>query len=366
MAAALLALSASRHHRTRKLLMAVFASLLTACTTTGAPPNVTKALPMGQDGPAVGTVASAEAQALQSLVSMQERLYRVAGPLLTNNAHLCKDNAHNLIGFTAKNRYSYSSEYVNVAPKTLGLDERLQISGLLAGSGAARAGMQRGDVLLSVEDQTVSEGENAESQTAAILGPLLGKRSNVQMTVLRKGSNVVLNVPLTFACGFGIELGNTDNVTAYSDGYRVLITRGMLNYARIDDELAYVMAKEMAHNVLAHPVHRKLSTTLGGAIDNLKRIRPDLNAMSQMAAVKPMPQDMDAAADRLALYMLARANYNLEPVISFWQNLASQYPVTVSNGYTAMHPATTSRVAAMKRALKDIRAKRDANKPLVP
>ncbi|MGZ3254903.1 MAG: peptidase M48, partial [Burkholderiaceae bacterium] len=53
---------------------------------------------------------AAEQGALQSLVTQQDRLDRVAAPLLVNNPEICKDNARNLLGFTAKNKYSYSEE----------------------------------------------------------------------------------------------------------------------------------------------------------------------------------------------------------------------------------------------------------------
>jgi predicted Zn-dependent protease len=183
---------------------------------------------------------------------------------------------------------------------------------------------------------------------------------------MRNGSNMSMNVPLTYACAFGIELGNTDMVNAYSDGHRVLITRGMMNVARSDDELAYVMAKEMAHNALAHAARQKTSATIGGIIDNLVRIHPDMSTMVGTAGVRPMPADLDIAADRLALYMLARAGYNIDNAPAFWQRLASQYPATVLNGYTALHPATAQRISAMERTVADIRSKKNGNKALLP
>lgn len=352
-----------------RLLTLSLALLVGACATTAPTPPAAQAQQPQQrpadDRPLV-TAPTQEETAVRNLATLQDRLYRVAGPLLTNNTDLCKASARNLLGFTAKNRYSYSPEYAAAAQKALGLSDRLQVMGVLSPSGAERAGVRRGDILLTVEDQGLPEGANAERQAATILAPLVTKRSAVQLTVLRNGGAVPLNVPLTYACGFGVELGNTDAVNAWSDGYRVLVTRGMMNHARTDDELAYVMAKELAHNILAHPSRTKQSATLGGIIDNLTRIRPDTSGMSGMAGVKPMPQDMDAMADRLALYLLARANYSLDQVIPFWQRTASQYPASVLNGYTAQHPATAYRISTMERTLKDIRAKQAARRPLVP
>jgi Zn-dependent protease with chaperone function len=308
----------------------------------------------------------AEESALRSLVAQQDRLYQVAAPLLVKNPELCRSHARNLLGFTAKNKYSYSSEFSDAAQKLFGMDEHLKVMGILAGSGAARAGLQRGDDLMAIDDKPLPQGQNAERQAAAILAPLVSGRSTLKMTVVRNGSNMALNVPLTYACAFGIELGNTDNVNAYGDGHRVLITRGMLDAARSNDELAYVMAKEMAHNALAHANRQRTSATIGGIIDNLVLIRPDMSTMVGLAGVKPMPQELDAAADKLSLYMLARAGYNIDNAVPFWQRLAGQYPATMLTSYTALHPVTSYRVTAMESAIRDIKAKQAGKKPLFP
>ncbi|OWW19143.1 hypothetical protein AYR66_06175 [Noviherbaspirillum denitrificans] len=195
---------------------------------------------------------------------------------------------------------------------------------------------------------------------------MMSGRSSIALTVQRDGARVPVSVPLTYACAFGIELGNSENVVAYSDGHRVLVTRGMLNAVRSDDELAYVLAKEMAHNALSHATKQRTSATIGGIIDNLTRIRPDMGSMSGMAGLRPMPQDLDAMADKLSLYMLARAGYNIDQVVPFWQRMAMEYPSSVLNGYTALHPSINYRVAAMEKAIKDIRSKQARKRPLLP
>ena len=341
-------------------LLVPVAVLLAACASVPLGP-----WPGGGPGTTT-TVSSAEESALRALVSQQDRLYRVAGPLLVNNPDLCPNHARNLLGFTAKNRYSYSADFVGAAEKAFGMGERLKIMGVLAGSGAARAGLRRGDELVAIEDQQLPQGQNAERQASSILAPLVAGRTSVKLAILRDGTPMTLNVPLTYACAFGIELGNTDNVLAYNDGHRVLITRGMLNATRSDDELAYVMAKEMAHNALGHAGRMRMSATVGGIIDNLVLIRPDMSTMVGMAGVKPMPADLDIAADRLSLYMLARAGYNIDGAPAFWQRMATQYPPTILTAYTALHPSTAQRIQAMEATIKELRTRRTERKPLLP
>jgi predicted Zn-dependent protease len=186
------------------------------------------------------------------------------------------------------------------------------------------------------------------------------------MTIARNGSNQTLNVPVTRACAFRVDLGNADNVNAYNDGSRVLLTRGMINFAQNDEAIAYVMAKELAHNILGHAVQMRSTATMSSIIDNLASVRPDLTMLVGSAGVRPMPSDYDVAADNLALYMLARAGYNIGNVRSFWQRLSGQYPATVLNGYTAIHPNVTARLAAMERSVSEIKAKQAAKRPLLP
>jgi hypothetical protein len=352
--------SLTLHHKLSRplgrALLSIAALTLAACSTT----------PSGTGSRSMSQSPAEDQSALRNLVAQQDRLYRVAGPLLVSNPELCRSNARNLLGFIAKTRYSYSADLADAAQSMFGLDERLQVTGVLPGSGAARAGVRRGDKLVSVENTPMPQGPHAERQAAGILAPLVNGRTSIKMAVLRNDTSLELNVPLTRACAYGVELGNADNVNAYSDGRRVMITRGMLNFARSDEELAYVLAREMAHNALQHPARQNMSGTVADIIDNLVRINPDMTTMAGSSGIKATNQELDAAADNLALYMVVRAGYQIDGVHRFWEKLAAQYPATVLNGYTALHPATAYRLAAVEKGIAEIRAKQAARKPLLP
>jgi hypothetical protein len=350
--------------------VAIAASLMIAGCATGpravGPSTPETPFSAANQAPPAPAPNTPEQEALKARVALQDRLYRVAAPLLVNNPDLCKNNARKLLGFTAKNKYSYTSEYVDAAERSFGLGDRLHIMEVLAGSGAAKVGLRPGDVLVAVDDKPMPQGPNAERLAAAILGPLVNTRSSVKLTLIRDSTPQNPTVPLTLACAFVIELGNADNVNAYTDGHRVLLTRGMMNFARTDTELAYVIAREMAHSALGHPARLRMSATLGGIIDTLIRVHPDLSTMPGMGGVKPFPQDVDAAADTLSLYMLARAGYGIDDAPRFWQKLATQYPASVLTGYTAIHPATAFRLGVMEKILPDVKAKKAANARLSP
>lgn len=360
----------SRLRHGRRLALLPLA-LLAACASQ-VPLNTPSGMPLpGPATPPAPAIIAPPAPTpqqvmLRDIVGQQDRLYRVAAPLLVNNTELCKGNARNLLGFTAKNRYSFSDELGEAAQQLYGMDDRLQVMGVLAGSGAARAGIRVGDKLDMVEGKPVPPGPDAERQAATMLAPLITRGTSARLTMLRNGAPVQVNVPFTRACAYSIELGNADNVNAYNDGRRVLITRGMMNFAANDNELAYVLAKEMAHNSLNHARVQRTAATAGAIIDNLIRVRPDLSAMAGMSGMKPMPQTMDAAADTLSLYMLARAGYDINAAPRFWERLASVYPPSTLNGYTALHPATSYRLSVMDKIIADVRNKQAGRQPLLP
>ncbi len=359
---------APKRRRKGSLLIGI-AALLSACATPPPSkyPESGKTFGAAQQAAAAAAApSSASEDALRQLVSLQDRLDRVAAPLLINNAALCRQNARHLLGFTAKNRHSYSQEFAAAAQKQFNLNERLQVTGVLAGSGAARAGVLPGDGLIAVEDKPMPEGENAERQAAALLAPLVGKRSHVKLTIQRNGASQSVEIPLTTACAFRVELGNSDAVNTYGDGRRVMVTRGMMRMAQSDQELGLVLAREMAHDILGHAIQRRDSATIASVIDNLIRVHPDLGMVTGLSGIKPYSQDLDASADHLGIYLAARAGYATADASAFWRRMAENTPASVANGFTALHPATSYRVAAIDRAVSGVRTKQASNKPLLP
>lgn len=352
---------------TAALLAVLAGALLAGCSTPGGQSGGGPGMSAQSDTtPATTARMAAEQDTLSKMSLLQDRLYRVAAPLLINNADLCKNQARNILGFTAKNKYSYPGEYADAAMVALGYGEQLQVSGVLAGSGAARAGLRKGDTLVSADGKTLSGGANAETVAAGVFGPLASSRAALTMAIERRGAIQNLVVPVTRACAFKVELGNSDNVNSYADGQRMMVTRGMINFAQSDEAIAFVMAKDMAHNILGHPVTQRQSGTQGSMIDNLAGIRPDTSMLITTGGLKPMPPELDVAADSLGLYLAARAGYNVDNAARFWQRLAAQYPPTVLSGYTAVHPGTAVRLAAINKTVAEIKAKQAAKKPLLP
>src|SRR3569623_3176652 len=105
----------------------------------------------------------------------------------------------------------------------------------------------------------------------------------IRLTFERDGAGMPVDVPLTQACAISVELGNTDEVAGYADGRRAMITCGMMAYTRSDDELAYVLAKEIAHAILMTSPRPNMAAT----IEALRLPIPASSAAAMAGRIRP-------------------------------------------------------------------------------
>jgi len=348
-------------------LLAVFA--LAGCSSLTIPPAATPspATPTTSLPATPGsTVSRSESEAeFDRLIARQDRVYRVIAPLIVKNAVLCKTAARPLLGFTAKNRYSFPAELRDAAVARLGKGDELRVVQVLDGSGAQRAGVQRGDALLSIAGKTLPLGPQAETDTARLLAPLLKQTTEVDVQVLRNEAPITLKVALTTACAYTVDIGNAPHVNAYSDGRRIMVTAGLLAEVS-DQELAVILAREIAHNIQLHATTMQTRATMASIIDTLLPPKPDLSGFAGSAGLKTMDEKLDQEADRIALYMLARAGFNPTVAVDTLERLARRYPATVLNSYTALHPWTEDRKRQMVDTIAEIRKRQASKKSLVP
>ncbi len=299
---------------------------------------------------------------LRVWADQQGRLYRVAAPLLINNTQLCPRHVRNLLGFTAKTRYSYGDEFADAAQTALGLEEQLRIMSVLPGSSAEQAGLQKGDTLIAVEIEPLPKGPNAERDGARIISSELKGRSSINLTILRNGERSVLEIALTPACAMVIDLGNTDQVDSFADGQRVMVTRGMLDFVRSDQELAYVLAQEIARNILA----QEPRPDIAAVIDRLHTLTADKPEAGAPPQIRPYSPDLAQRARRLSLYLLARAGYGIDDTLDFWNRLANHYAGNIGSGAATGPAPSVQERTILAETIGAIRTRQQLGEPLLP
>lgn len=149
-----------------------------------------------------------------------------------------------------------------------GLDRGPGVLAVVAGSPADLAGLRAGDVLLAVngtpfpspaailagkDSRTRRAGSDASEsmlQDQLALGP-------AEMRVLRGRETLSLTLTPRTGCLFRIRLAYTSQQRAVAASPYVLITSSLVGLTRNDDELAFLIAHELAHVVLDHGAQLK-------------------------------------------------------------------------------------------------------------
>ncbi|TCP66026.1 MULTISPECIES: M48 family metalloprotease [unclassified Sphingomonas] len=163
----------------------------------------------------------------------------------------------------------------------LSLDRGPGVIAVVPGGPAALAGIRPGDVLLGIDGHAPPpetaltmpfDAARAHARADAVRDLLAHtKTTPFAISLLRHGVAMTVTVTPRLACPSYIHLARSDQRNAYADGLHVFTTTGLLSTVRNDDELAFILAHEMAHNILHHAVVMRGSEVGHGIGRNLGR-----------------------------------------------------------------------------------------------
>ena len=236
------------------------------------------------------------------------RVISVGYSLLAANAPFCKENVWNA-GWQlhALDDYGGSENAAKAYNLKPGFDG---IAAIAATGPAAQAGLKAGDSLdLTPQQKLLSNGKIKANATASFLKfhPVaIGARPKASMMVKRIGPIAgQLEVFVRPACPSRFQVEPARKRSASADGEMVTITSRLAELTRDDDELAAILAHEIAHNLLRHP--QRLAAA--------KVSRGILSAVTGGAA---KIKQTEIEADRLSIWLMANAGYDPQGAIRFW------------------------------------------------
>lgn len=175
-------------------------------------------------------------------------------------------------------------------------------------------------------------------------------------------------------CEFKVILDPSERgLNAHADGQDVVIYPAMIDFARNDNHLAFVIAHEFAHNIMRHIDAQKSNVTVGtifGAVADIAAGAAGANTqgmfskVGQRQGVLRHSVGFESEADYVGLYILARAGFTIEQAPDFWRMMSQASPDSI---YIAQsHPTNPARSIAMGKTVAEIRAKQRARQRLVP
>ena len=212
------------------------------------------------------------------------RLHDVAFPLLVAAADWCPLDQEQTYGFLiveikppngqteVKGGHGVSIVYVN--PQ----------------SPAASAGVMPGDRLIRINERVVV-GMSAKEVLQPIRRMTVARILPLQLEVVREGLRHTLSLMAVPACKFSVQLVESDQINGIANGRHIGVTTGAVRFVGSEDELAWVVAHEIAHNVLNHSQNARLRVMLNTFLS------ATTGAPGDLAGTMPPRRSLEARAD---------------------------------------------------------------------
>ncbi|HEY8508718.1 MAG TPA: M48 family metalloprotease [Steroidobacteraceae bacterium] len=346
-------------------LLPVFAAVMVAsCATT-----TTQLAPIAREE-VEAEEANQRELVLLELAKAQDRLHRLAYPLLAAATPVCSKKTGYRFGFSYRTVHDYKGPWVSAARSALGLSDTVSVVSVIAGSRAEHAGMQQGDRIVAINGVDIPIGRNASAAVASALEKTNG--ADAIFDIVRDGAPLSLTIAPETVCDLGLVVTAEGDINAYADGRNIIFPWAMMRFAN-DDELRVVIGHEIAHNAMGHLEARRKNAAIGailGAIADVALATQGVNtggeysASFMRAGAQAFSQDFEREADYVGMYIMARAGVPLATGPNLWRQFAQISPSAI--GYASTHPTTAERFVRLRSTIEEIERKRSRGVELLP
>ncbi|HEY8591349.1 MAG TPA: M48 family metallopeptidase [Sphingomicrobium sp.] len=287
---------------------------------------------------AVSASATAAPVSLRAFAAEQMRLEAIGYRIGVGSAAMCSEREM-YTGMVVHDLSQYDLSVRPAVAHAFSLGAGVGVIQIVPGSAASRSGLRIDDEILAVDSRSVlNEAATVQRQKsyariqqfkALLKTALLGGPAD--LLVRRSGTLLRVQLAGEPGCGGQLSLIDSREANGWSDGSNVIVTTGMSQLAKSDDEIAFVVAHEMAHNILAHA--RSSSPQLFGLSLGVGKVRKS---------------ELDA--DRLAVTLMRHGGYRAEAGVSVLQVASRRYWWAVSLD----HPGFGRRIREVNAAIADM------------
>lgn len=267
-------------------------------------------------------------------------------------ARFCSDT-YPLTGLLLHHLAEYDSDGRKTMMEAYQLHRGPGVLAVLDDSPAAAAGLRAGDVLLSINGQAfqsplqIAAEPDREKWRQAVIATESRIESELRkgparLQIVREGRQLSLSLGSIRGCPTRVRLARSSQTNAFAnDGY-VIMTVAMMNFTRSDDELALVLAHELAHNILDHPQRlRDQKVPSGGFFRSFGKNASRVRATEE-------------EADRLGIKLLWAAGYDVGVAIPFWRRMYAAFDKGPQLFRT--HPGIAARERLIREAIAELGA----------
>ena len=330
-------------------------------------------------------------QAFNENAEKQSHIAGLAYPLLVANSDLCGSKVVTELGIQWIVFNDVVGVVGRVAAINLGISHNPYLTVVTPGSPAAKAGLQEGDTLLSLNGSRIGKDRNWVAwvnntrlyrwRFNRFLNRALSQRSSITVQYRRGNEILQTDIQPVRRCDFdvfvieysflaseidgaAVSSSEFSPLNSISYGGTILISSGLYEWAQTDRELQMFIAHELAHEIVGHGAH---ATTWLISVEPLKRAgllgdfgRGGFLNFPHPTTPRRYDQTQEQDADYLAMYLLARADIDVSEYANIWTLIPDDAPIMDTHGNLE------NRRKVIESTLVEIQTKIDSGLPLDP
>ncbi len=170
--------------------------------------------------------------------------------------------------------------------------------------------------------------------------------------------------------GYSFQVLDDDEINAFATpGGHIFITRGMIRLARNEDELAAILAHEIAHIQAQHGLQSIRTSRITSALTSTAITGVYLAGSEEVAELTEVFSDSiddvtqtlftagysrasEEEADETAVEILRRAGYSPRALLTYLEQMAADWE-SDGPGFMQTHPSPSDRMEVVEEALRD-------------
>jgi len=234
--------------------------------------------------------------------ALDQRLQDTAWRLTRANAPFCQNIVPGT-GLLLQDMQAWADP--RAARAALGLTSEISVGAAARGSPAQMAGLEPGDAIAALAGKSLRDLPPAPARKFERLADLTQlaeettrAQGSLPLTVVSSGQPRGIVLVGVDVCASRFEIVTRGN-EAEADGHRVLISADIALELASEDQFAFVVAHELAHNLLAHAHYLRRAGRSGRNLRHVER-----------------------EADRLAVWLMANAGYDTAGAARFMKGWA--------------------------------------------
>ena len=291
---------------------------------------------------------------VRSLAEKSRKLHDIAWPIMKSNTDSCLNAKINAFGIMVSHiddlPLSLNSSFYAASPENIENDDTIlfpMIVSVANNSPAHRSQVMDGDLIIAINNNLVSkENYRALLDEAAIKG-------NLKITIKRQKKEILHNLTSEVICGYPVQAMISPIPNAYADGSKIYITIATFDFVKDDQELAFLIGHELAHNILHYKNFEANEANLL-AIDYLDK--PKIRQIKSILVWSNENREIEA--DIEGIHLAFKAGFSLENVNDYWRRLSVFNPELIKKSIN-IYKSNAYRAALINKTLKKLKEQAD-------